>query len=181
VKSLLFLNRKASLAFASLILSIVGACSFRAMDVSSETDQWVSHTHQVLEVLRDLQGDMERVESSYRGFALTGQESFLASYRAGASSVDQNEATTRSLTADNASQKPRLAHLDTLAVRKIRFAEMVISTRHTKGLQAAADTIRSGIGQQIQDEFEGVVREIRDEEGRLLVRREAAAISKGPA
>jgi PAS domain S-box-containing protein len=146
------------------------------MDVSSETDQWVSHTHQVLEVLRDLQGGMERVESSYRGFALTGQESFLASYRAGARNVGQNEADIRSLTADNASQKPRLEHLHTLAVRKIRFADMVIGIRRAQGLAAAADAIRSGIGQQVQDEFEGVVREIRDEERRLLLRREAASI-----
>jgi hypothetical protein len=42
-------------------------------------------------------------------------------------------------------------------------------------LEAAADSIRSGPGQWIMDEFQGVVRGLQDEELRLLVLRNADA------
>src|SRR6202035_4934168 len=45
--------------------------------------------------------------------------------------------------------------------------------RRIEGLEAAANVIRSGPGQRIMEEFQGVVREMQDEELRLLVLRDA--------
>ncbi len=58
------------LAFGSaiLVLLIVGAISYRAMVVSSESDRWVRHTHEVLESLQSLLSAMESLESNARGF-----------------------------------------------------------------------------------------------------------------
>ena len=75
------------LAFGSAILAllVVGAISYRAMVVSSESDRWVRHTHEVLENLQDLLSAMQSVESNARGFVLTGNESYLDSLTAPAS------------------------------------------------------------------------------------------------
>src|ERR1700689_598973 len=77
------LNRKLALAFGSAILALfaVGMISYRGLAVSSESGQWVRHTHEVIENLQDLLAAMEVVESSARGFVLTGDESYLASYQ----------------------------------------------------------------------------------------------------
>ncbi|HVS90113.1 MAG TPA: PAS domain S-box protein [Candidatus Acidoferrum sp.] len=171
------LSRKVQLAFGSAILTllVVGAVSYRGMVVSSESDRWVRHTHEVLEKLLDLLSAMQSIDSSYRGFVLTGKESYLESYRASILSAEQDEATVRNLTVDNPIQQRQLPALERLAVQKIQYAETVISLRRTKGLEAAVDAIRSGPGQQIIDEFQGVVREMQDEELRLLVLRNADA------
>src|SRR5271155_956023 len=82
MKTKFLLGRNVQLAFGSAILTllVVGAISYRGMVVSSESDRWVRHTHEVLENLQDLRSAMDSVESSYRGFALTGNESCLESY-----------------------------------------------------------------------------------------------------
>src|ERR1700674_6001397 len=171
------LNRKLQLAFGSAILTllVVGAVSYRCMVLSSESDGSVRHTHQVLENLHELLLAMESIESNSRGFALTGKESYLESYRAGILRAEQDEATVRTLVLDNPEQQRRLLSLEALAARKIQREDMVISVRQAKGIEAAADAIRSGVGQRIMDEIRGVVRALRDEELRLLVRRDADA------
>ena len=169
------LNWKVQLAFGSAILAllVVGAISYRGIVASRESDRWVRHTHEVLESLQRLLFAVQGVESSYRGFILTGKESYLQSYRASILDAQQGETTVRNLTADNPEQQRQLPALERLAAQKIQFGERVIGLRRTTGLQAAADAIRSGPGQQIMDEFQGAVREMQDEELRLLVLRDA--------
>ena len=64
-----------------LTLLVVGGISYRGMVVSRESDRWVRHTHEVLENLQELLSEVQDVESSYRGFVITGDEGFLAPYR----------------------------------------------------------------------------------------------------
>ena len=82
MKTKSLLNRKVQLAFGSAILAllVVGAMSYRGMVVSTESDRWVRHTHEVLENLQNLLSEMRNVESSYRGFVITGNEQFLNAY-----------------------------------------------------------------------------------------------------
>jgi CHASE3 domain len=77
------LNRRVQGAFGTAILALlaVGAISYRGVIVSGESRQWVNHTHEVLERLQDLRLSVAEIEASYRGFALTGDESFLESYQ----------------------------------------------------------------------------------------------------
>src|SRR5258708_31595180 len=77
---------KVQLAFASAIstLLIVGVISYRGMVTSTESDQWVRHTHEVLENLQDSLAALDGVESSYRGFVITGDEKYLKHYHASA-------------------------------------------------------------------------------------------------
>jgi PAS domain S-box-containing protein len=175
MKTKSLLSRKVQLAFGSAIVTllIVGAVSYRAMVVSSESDRWVRHSHEVLENLQDLRLAMERIESSCGDFALTGQEFYLESYRASILSVEQHEATVRNLTVDNPEQQRELPMLESLAAQKIQRAEMIIGLRRVQGFEAAANAIQSGRDQQIMDEFQGVVRKLQQEELRLLVLRDA--------
>ena len=171
------LNRKVQLSFGSAIaiLFVLGAFSYRSMVVSSESDQSVWRTHEVLESLQQLLFAMQSIESSSRGFVLTGEESYLDTYRADLLSADMHEALVRNLTVDNPEQQRRLPALEELAAQRIRFAEAVIGLRRAKGFEAAVDAIRSGRGERIMNEFQAVVRQLQDEELRLLVQRKADA------
>jgi PAS domain S-box-containing protein len=171
------LSRKVQLAFGSAILTllVVGAISYRAMIVSTESNRWVRHTHEVLENLQDLLSAMSRIESSYRGYVLTGQESFLESFRSNILSAEQEEATVRSLTADNPEQQRQLPALERLAAQKIQFGERVISLRRTMGQGPATEVIRSGLGERIMGEFQERIRAMQDAELSLLVQRDMDA------
>jgi PAS domain S-box-containing protein len=171
------MNRKVQLAFGSAIftLLVVGAISYRGMVVSRESDRWVRHTHEVLESLQDLLSAMQRIESSYRGFVITGNEQSLKSYQDSILRSRREETIIRNLTADNPIQQRQIATLERLADQKIQYGATVIGLRRTKGLEAAADSIRGGEGQQQMDEYREVMRKMQDEELRLLALRNADA------
>ena len=180
MKSKLPLKRKIQLTFGAAIatLLIVGTISYRCMAVSDESDRRVRHTHEVIENLQDLAAAMETVESSYRGFAITSDENSLQPYLPAIARSEQAQANIRDLTVDNSVQQFRIRNLMSLADRRIQYAETVISLRRTKGADAAADFLREGGGQQVMDQLQEGIRNMQDEELRLLVIREADAQSR---
>jgi PAS domain S-box-containing protein len=171
------INQKVQLAFgaAIVILLAVGALSYRSMVTSSESDRWVRHTNEVLENLQKLISDMGSVESTYHGFVLTGDDSYIASHRESILNARKDEAAVRNLTVDNLKQQRQLPLLEELMAQKIRFGDKMSSLHRVKGLEAAADVIASAEDQHVMDEFRGVVRTMRDEELRLLALRDADA------
>ena len=175
MKSWSRLNRKVHLAFGSavLVLLMVGAISYRGMLVSTESEHWVRHTHEVLDNLADLRFAMMDAQSSWRGLALTGKDSYLASYRAARAAAVQHEADVRVLTVDNPVQQRRLTELDALLVGALQPPEIVMALLRTRSLAPAAVALRTGPGRM--DELQAAVRSLRDEEVRLLAVREAAA------
>ncbi len=169
------MNRKLQLAFACAILAllVVGGISYHGMAISTESDRWVRHTHEVLESLQDLHLAMESLESSYSGFVLTGRESYVESYDADIVRVQIAEETIGRLTADNSRQQSQLPVLERLAADKIQFGKMVIGLRNNKGFGGATDALRSGSEIGRTDEFQEIVRGMQGEELRLLVQRDA--------
>src|SRR5271165_4825964 len=109
-------NRAVLLAFGSAILAllIVSVISYRSVITARESDQWVRHSHEVLDSLQDLRFAMGEVQSSARTFVLTGENSSLAGYDAGITSVAPNEESIRRLTLDNPLQQSRLPALKSL-------------------------------------------------------------------
>jgi PAS domain S-box-containing protein len=170
-------NRKFEITFASAILSllVVGAISYRSVVISGESDRWVRHTHEVLESLQDLRFALESVESSVRGYVLTGKESYLDTYHASLLRVEQDQATVRDLTVDNPVQQRQLPEVKRLAAEKVQFAEVVMGLRRSQGIDAAVAAIQDGTGQQIMQDFQTVIRTMQAEELRLLDLRTADA------
>jgi PAS domain S-box-containing protein len=175
VKTTSLLHRKVQVAFGSAIVILLGvaAFSYRSMVLFSESGGRVRHSHEVLENLLELRYALQGIESSNRGFALTGEESYLKSHRATVSSVENRAAAVRELTADNPEQQGHLPGLERLAAQKIQFAERIRGLRREKGLAAAADVVRSGRGERLMAEFQLVAGEMQDEEVTLLVQRNA--------
>jgi len=171
------LNWKLRLAFGSAILAltVVGGISYRSMVVSQRSDQWVRHTHEVLENLQNLLTGMETAESSARGFILTGKDVYLDSYRASIASSEQIETNVRNLTVDNQVQQRQLSELDRTARQKFDLAQTAIDLRKSAGLAAALDAVQAATDQQIMNDYRDVIREMQDEELRLLALREADA------
>jgi diguanylate cyclase (GGDEF)-like protein/PAS domain S-box-containing protein len=147
--------------------------SYRGMVVSRENDRWVRHTYEVLQNLQELLSEVRNVESCYRGFATTGGEGFLASYRESASRAERVGAVIRDLTADNDAQQRQLTTLNQLTRQEIQLAETIITLRRTRGTTAADDAIREGPGQSIMNDFQAALRVMQDEELRLLAIRNA--------
>ncbi len=170
-------SRKLQLAFASAILILIGMCviCYREMAATSESDQWVLHTHVVLNNIQDLRFAMQGAESSCRGYVLTGQDSYLDLYRANLSRIEGDQATFGDLTVDNPVQQLQMPILNALIVAKRQHMDQCIRLRQDHGLPAAAAFIQNGNGRQMMDEFQAEGDRLQDEEMRLLVLRDKAA------
>jgi diguanylate cyclase (GGDEF)-like protein/PAS domain S-box-containing protein len=170
-------NWKLQLAFGSAILAllVVGAMSYRGMLVSAESDRWVRHTHEVLENLQSSLSGMQDIESSSRGFVLTGNEQFLKPYRDGILRVLQEETIIEKLTVDNQERQRQISILHGLADQKIQYAETDIELRRTKGLTAVLNSSKAGEGQRIIDEYSNLIHNMQNGELQLLVLRDADA------
>jgi diguanylate cyclase (GGDEF)-like protein/PAS domain S-box-containing protein len=175
MKSKSFSDRKAQLTLGSAILCliVVSVASFRGMAVSDESDVMVRHTHKVLETLQDLLFAAAGVISNARGYGQTGLASYLQSYRVNRQSIEQDQVTLRELTADNPLQQ-RIPELERLTSQKMVRAETIIHRRDSSTLDSA-DIGRSGTDDAIDDQFQIVVGNLRNEELRLLELRDADA------
>jgi CHASE3 domain sensor protein len=115
---------------------------------------------------------MASSESSCRGFALTGEESYLESYRTSLLRLEQDQDTIRNLTVDNPDQQRRLPLLATLVARQIGQMDLAINLRRADDSAAAADAIQS---RPVGDEFQEAVRNLQGEELRLRLLRDQDA------
>jgi PAS domain S-box-containing protein len=172
------LNRRVQFAFACAVLTLmaVGAISYQGMIVSANSDRWVRHTDDVLENLQRLLSTIRNVESSYRGFVLTGKEPYANSYHVSVANVQLDIATIRDLTVDNPVQQNQIPVLERIAAQNSEYADAIVSLRRTKGLQAAADYMGNAQApQQFMSQFLVVFHQMKTEELGLLALREADA------
>jgi PAS domain S-box-containing protein len=164
-----------TIGVAISVVVAAGVISYRALIVSTESRQEVRHTHEVLEKLEDVRLSVAKIEADYRAFALTGEESYLQSYRAGVLRVAEGEAAVRGLTTDNPTQQRMLPLLEDVTEREIRLASMVNDRRRAGGLAAAVEAMATVPAQPTIDELQTVVHGLEQEELRLLALRNAVA------
>jgi PAS domain S-box-containing protein len=171
------LMRKIQFGFVAIltILLVVGVVSYRWLLASAESERWIQHTNDVLEHIEGLLSAMEKIETGYIEFALSGEETFLQPLRTQISLVDQEEKTLHALTADNPYQQRRLTALEGLAEQTIRRGDTLVRLRRTGSPGTTAEVIRKGEGDGILDELRAVTRDMENEERRLLLDRSADA------
>jgi signal transduction histidine kinase len=168
-------NWKLQFTFGSalMLLAFVGAFSYRSISESNESAGWVTHSRDVLKSIQLLRYSMEAISSNIRGFLITGNDSYLETYRANLAELEQQRKNVRNLTADNTEQQRKLPALESLIARRIDRAELLISLQRTAGFEAAANSIRSGPGKAITDDFKVLTDKFEAEELRLLALRNA--------
>src|SRR6266478_5455603 len=161
---------------ALAILVAIGAASYQSTAKLTDTAEWVTHTHQVLEKLEAVLSGMKDAETGQRGYILTGEERYLEPFRAAQEAINQKLKALRELTKDNANQQRRLDILEPLINGKEgKFAELLetIDLRKDKanGFDAALKIVRTDKGKKVMDEIRKTIDEMTSEENTLLTKR----------
>jgi len=165
---------------ALMILILVGVLSYRSQAQTDGDMEWVTHTHQVIEKLNAASNNLLVIETSQRGYLLTGEPSYLYPYNNGFDLVRKNLKDVRNMTSDNPVQQQALDGLEPLILERLRTAAERIDIRDRSGLVAAADSVRDGPGKQLMDQVQAGLSGMKQEEDRLLIIRtkEAARSSQ---
>jgi PAS domain S-box-containing protein len=169
------------LAFA-VQLSVFAALlivSHYAMDKMSGERQGIRHTQDVIQRIKAIEIDIINIETGERGYAITGQETFLEPLNLGMRSLDGDYETLRMLAADNPKQ---LAALSELRDGYKRWLETEVNplialrrevNSNSRPLQAVIDFVNSGSGKKQMDSLRDNLSQIAQTEFSLLAERDS--------
>ncbi len=132
---------------------------------------WVDHTHKVISTVEELQSNLADAESSQRGYLLSQDRAYLASYEEG---VERSRALLDrlgSLTVDNPAQQDKVKSLRALTADRLARMAEVLRQVEDAGLGRALDMARDGTGAGMMAEIRRMTATMRAEEDMLLARR----------
>ncbi|BCS54219.1 response regulator [Geobacter sp. SVR] len=161
-----------SVAFAIIIATALVSCYSTIRLI--ETAEWVEHTHEVLREIEEVFSLLKDAQRGERGYIITGDEAYLAPYRASTDKIPLRLKELRTLTKDNKGQQARLELLVPVISREMEALHDRIVLRRQNGLEAAVAAVKSGEAQKVMDEVDRIVDAMRREENTLLLQRSRA-------
>src|SRR5665213_2900849 len=156
---------------AGLVLLVIAFVSFRTTSGLVENNGLVSHSHQVEAKLGDLLTELVDAETGQRGFIITGDENYLAPYRAALGALPTTQESVRQLTADNPGQQQRLETLFLLIDQRLSRLKTAIDLRRAEGFASAAKYVATNVGKAEMDKARALIAETNNAEDQLLARR----------
>jgi signal transduction histidine kinase/DNA-binding response OmpR family regulator len=163
------------LASACAVLVAVGIASRASLSELRASTTWLGHTFEVQANIEHMVASLSRMDSSTRGFALTGEPRFLNQIALHQETTRQDLNQLTALTSDNPSQQERLRAIGPLIQHKFDESEQIIAARKSGGVAATVPLVTSP-PQEVTHVLVANVNAMRDEESRLLkIRSEAAA------
>ncbi len=142
----------ASIAGAVLLVLLVAVVSFGAFIQIESAAEARAHSYEIINRGNALMTEMLDAETGERGFALTGDEAFLAPYLAVRDNVKTHLAELIEMTRI-APARERLTKLDPLIDAKLKEMARMIELRHMRDLSKAPPQVNSGQGKRIMDAF----------------------------
>ena len=154
------------------MIAFVSSISMRHLKSSLE---WRMHTYDVLLSAQTLQSDITGMQHGLRGYVLTGKPASLEPYWAGVKDAPMQLSGLRTLTADNAAQKPRLDRIATNIAGTSGYASRLMAVRDSQGLDAAIRLESDDEGRVVMDRALADLQSFSAAETRLSARRGALA------
>ena len=177
----LSIKKKLALGFGAIVLLIlilltVAYTNFSKLSVASG---WDKHTQEVLLEISSIENGLLQVQSSDRGFALSGDESIAAPIAAGEASASQHLRKTILLTRDNPSQQQRLAKMEPLLKQWLdEVVHPLLEARRAQNKSGsvtpqalAASVAQVQHGTRLMQSMRQILDDAADEEKRLLQER----------
>jgi PAS domain S-box-containing protein len=153
---------------AVAIFAFAGWESYRNMTRAAEAMALQKHTYEVSKTLDETIVRLVDAETGQRGYLLTGDETYLAPYRAAIKNIDQAMSQLKDLTSDNPNQQKRIQAMEPIIEKKLAELERTIDLRREKGSIAANQVVLAGSGKGWMDEIRALASEMANAESDLL-------------
>jgi PAS domain S-box-containing protein len=168
------IDSQAQFAFclAIAILLIVGAISYRSTIVSVEGNQWVEHTRDVRQSLRELLIAVLQAQAGNQGYILTGEPSYVSDSQSATAAAHRKVAEISLMTADNPDQQAPLQRIDDLLTAEAEVVRSPPVPGHRPGIIREITTVigqMMAIEQHLLDDRMAEVAREQDETRAILV------------
>lgn len=111
---------------AVLMLGGAGLAAYFNMRQLSNAQQWVNHTHKVIETVHLAIEQTHAFEQAVQSYLITDNESYLAAHQLSRMQVQQTLRSLQALTTDNPDQQQRLQRLEQQVNQKSELHEQAI-------------------------------------------------------
>ena len=138
------------------------------------SQEWVSHTQDVIITTEQVVSRVRNAESSARGFALTASPDFEQQYKTASDRVTESIDHLQQLTLDNPVQQRNIVELRSRVAAKMVMLDTIMAERHGHSTGAINAELLSSIVNDTPDRVENVQNTLRNmlaEERRLLDQR----------
>jgi len=154
---------------AAILISFLGLLWWRNARLAEDDSDMVIHTHVVIQALEVTLRHLMDVETSGRGFAMSGHSPFLDSFDASKNAATVDLDTLRRLTADNPNQQLRLRALTPQVAAKIQASNELVTHRQQSHTPPTTDQLVAG--KRLMDAAGATIQQMETEEESLLVQR----------
>jgi PAS domain S-box-containing protein len=164
------LDPKTTLGFVAavaLMLSMAGF-SWNYTYKLQKAGDWVSHTNEVLEEIENLRAGIANLESSQRGYVITGDETLAKQQEDALASIGKTSNRILQLTADNPTQQARFPELDRLIRARTSFNDQIVALRQKQGFTAAQKLIGTGADSALTEEINELINSMQQTEYDVL-------------
>ena len=162
-------------AICLLVLISIGFFSYYTTGNLESTEEWVSHTHEVIATIDSGAAILTDAETQQRGFLITGDPTFKQDSVAAQAKVRDWIKQIRAQTGDNPLQLKRLDELEPLINQRLALLNDRMKLREDKGLAGVVAVVGSRQGKKLMDQIWQRLGDIRSTEEGLLANREQAA------
>ncbi|MCY6484876.1 methyl-accepting chemotaxis protein [Clostridium aestuarii] len=158
------------------ILLILSTTFYINLSSFYQANDWNKHTYEVIMSLQNMQTSMIDMETGQRGFAITGDESFLEPFNKGKSDFSDSWTSVKELTSDNPKQQEILDTIKTSQGKWLAIAESHINNRGKveNGMLSIEDIVKEeklAEGKKYMDKIREYISESKEIETNLLIQR----------
>jgi signal transduction histidine kinase len=157
------------LVFSGIV--VISAISYRNTAILIENSRLDTKSHELVQLLGSVGEALSAAESGHRRYLVTGDESYLTSYRAVVEQMPEYLRYLRGLTNEEAEQLARVETLERLIARQLGAEAGAITQREQHGYEGVRHLALSGAA---KNELEGIHRlmtELDSAERRALLLR----------
>ena len=141
------------LVFSGIV--VISAISYRNTAVLIENSRLNTKSHELVQLLGSVGEALDAAESGHRRYLVTGDESYLTSYRAVVEQMPEYLRYLRGLTSGEAEQQVRVATLEQLITKQLGAEAGAIVQREQHGYEGVRHLALSGAA---KTELEGIHR-----------------------
>jgi signal transduction histidine kinase len=169
----------ALLAVGFGLLVVIGAVSVWSLSKTREYNDWVDHTHKVVESTDRVQNLILAAESGERGYLLTGDAAYLSLYAPPVGALPHELQDLSELVSDNPRQEARVATLGQAVSKRLRTLRVSVALYRSGQRDTAQAVVRSGRGYAEMAVIRDLIARMDSEEQQLLSERTASAADFG--
>jgi len=153
------------------LIGVVAAAQWAFTERALDNTEWVAHTHRVQLGLATLTSQVQEVETTSRGFALSGDAAVLEAFEEAVRGVPVRHRELCRLVQDNPSQVQRCEALGPLLTQRVEASRALVDARLGRGASGVQARVAIGNGPALMAQLRERLDDMLAEEQRLLALR----------